>query len=399
MRPLFIATVLSVLSFTTVVQAQTGVAIDLSGAGAGVAAREIEGVLEDHDELRAADDGPVRVTGRIRRSRLTLTATGPDGEIASAAFRGRNAGSLRRAIRNGFWEQLGVPIVSAMSEETDREPASEPVSAPSPEAADSDRPTSGSSDDGEPSESGPLERTTDVPDAFRASVSMGLYSRDFSYVDDLFLSLRGYSVAAVPMLRIRGDWHPLTHFSDELWASIIGVVVDAQLPFGLATEVGENLYPTYSFEWSLGARARLPIDQHAVAISAAYAERGFFITRQTPAQARVDVPDVHYHEVRLDAHVWFDLDVLAFAVRGGAAFVVETGQIEQVSWFRRNRSSGAGAGAEVHVPLAEGLNATLLFDWRGYFFDMNALPGDDRVAGGAIDHHISTSLGLSYRAR
>lgn len=409
---------LALLAFAAPARAQVTMGVEtVQGRGAGVARAELESQIDAAAEATRteASEAQVRIRARLRGSQITIQAVDAEGtELAIARFRGRNAGSLRRRIRDGFWSEVGAPAVAAVGGGDEAPPAEaaateassappadpyrgdveeevpeEPAAEPAPPASNEDRapaPAPASSDGA-------------GPDAFRGTVGLGLYSRDFSYVDDVFLALRGYRLPAVPMLRVGVTWHPLAHAMDELWASIFGLVVDVQVPFGLATEVADIDYPTHALAWSTGLRARLPFDAHAIAVSGSYAERSFAIGAPSGGQPRPDVPDVHYHEIRVDAQLWLDFDVVAFAVRGGWGFVVESGGVETEGWFRKNRSHGATAGLEVQVPIFDGLNVVGAFDWTGYFFDMNAEPGDARVAGGALDLYYAATLGLGYRTR
>jgi hypothetical protein len=87
-------------------------------------------------------------------------------------------------------------------------------------------------------------------------------------------------------------------------------------------------------------------------------------------------------------------------VIGGASYlhILAMGELRE-AYFRRSTGHGGegSAGVAFRLSFLEGLEARITADLRRYVFAMNSQPGDEHVAGGAVDQYIGINLSFGYR--
>jgi hypothetical protein len=83
--------------------------------------------------------------------------------------------------------------------------------------------------------------------------------------------------------------------------------------------------------------------------------------------------------------------------RGGWRHLLGTG--EMTDWFPRATGNGLDASAGAGYAITKWLGAYARADLRHYFFAMNPEPGDERVAGGAVDSFIGGAVGIAVSIR
>ena len=174
------------------------------------------------------------VEGRSRRRGRRYTATievrdGTSGGIVGdTTFRGRSAGSLSTSARRQSASRIG-PLL-----EQTTAPAQEPSDDDDDDDDDGDDDGDDDDDDDTNVDDGPTVFTpmAQLPQAFEVTLQASLFSRKFSYVDDLYSRLRGYELNGGPSISIGLRWYPGSHFSDG-WASRFGFDASYERAFGI----------------------------------------------------------------------------------------------------------------------------------------------------------------------
>ncbi|KAB2899572.1 MAG: hypothetical protein F9K40_10150 [Kofleriaceae bacterium] len=84
-------------------------------------------------------------------------------------------------------------------------------------------------------------------------------------------------------------------------------------------------------------------------------------------------------------------------VRGGWRHLLGVGELED--WFPRQTGNGLDASVGAAIGLTRWLGAYARAEVRHYFFAMNPEPGDENIAGGAVDTFLGGSIGLAVSIR
>ncbi len=358
------------------------------------AAERLEADLEQDEltapatelQVAAVVDGTVTKKGR-RWTASVRVRNGLDGAVlGEAQFRGRNPGTLGRAIERGFEKKLGEAVATAE--------APEPPEPVVEDTAPKTRRRRAKKDDAEEDE--------DRPVAVEFAVLGKLFSRELSYNDDLFDMLRGYSLNAGPALKLELRWYPGAHFTGGVLAHA-GIDVQYETAFALDSvraADGEE-FPTSSQAFSAGLRIRVPIKEHELSVLGAYGGHSFKIEPSGPAMPGAEntpeIPQVDYRFVKIGLESRIHLIAgLSLMVRGAYLYILETGGISDSIWFPNLDAGGLQGEIFAVYALPRGFDVRIGFDFRRYFFTLNPEPGDPRIAGGALDQYLGYSLGLGW---
>jgi hypothetical protein len=109
-------------------------------------------------------------------------------------------------------------------------------------------------------------------------------------------------------------------------------------------------------------------------------------------------PDVRYQVLGIGADGrWAPTARIAFF--GSAAYLhgLSVGELSDPSRFPRVTAGGGVFEVGAAAPIAAGLEVRLAVGLRRFGLAMHARPGDQLVAGGAVDQSTWLGLGLAYR--
>lgn len=347
----------------------------------------------------AVIDGRLTRRGRRFTLRLVVRDAASGSELAQESFTGRNPGALRAEIRRSLWERVGA----AMSQ--GRVPASSPAASatrvdPAPSAAPVARTTT-PSEQGDAAAGGggsvPGDPAAPGPSPLWVAVGGSLFSRDFSYTDDLFFALRPYQLPLAFAARIAARWYPGAHVTRDFVAHL-GVDVAFGGAIGVRSRQRDGAtFPTESIDFRAGLDARIPLDPIELGIGIGYGMHTFALGAAEDGNA-AQLPNVEYQFVRPGLRARADLGAGIY-LEGAFGWRFLTGTGGLATWFPRSSGSGFDLGAHVGWESDLGLGARAGFEMQRYFFSMNPEPGDAYIAGGAADQFLAGTVELVYRMR
>jgi hypothetical protein len=227
----------------------------------------------------------------------------------------------------------------------------------------------------------------DAPIALELQLGAGAFSRNLHYTDDLFDALRTYELDAAPFVFIEAAWYPLAHGTDGADLAHVGIVggYEHGFPPVAVTRDGRQ-FDSASRSYFVGLRGRAPIDRHELGLVGSYGKQDFEVLGDEAAPL---VPDMHYGFVRLGAEARFRFDEFLFGVTLGKRFVLGTGALEESAWFPRAGADAVDGRLYVGHAIVPSVDLVAGVELRRYFFSMNPVPTDPRVAGGAVDQYLS----------
>jgi len=424
-----LATVVAALApgARAVAQDRRAIVLGLSGPASEAVESEVRGAIDDADGWQTVDAGEVEraaarlgsdagsrevaadvgasavVDGRITRRgrrftlRLVVRDASTGSELAQESFAGRNPGALRAEVRRSLWERVGPAMaqgqVPAAGEgrAASAAPASSavPVSReePSREIAEADVIDVGGED----------AAPATAPSPLWVAVGGSLFSRDFSYTDDLFFALRPYQLPLGFAARIAARWYPGAHVTSDFIAHL-GVDVSFGGAIGLRSRQRDGTtFPTESIDFRAGLDARIPLDPIELGVGISYGMHTFALGAADDGNA-AQLPNVEYQFVRPALRARADLGAGIF-VEGafGWRFLTGTGGLS--TWFPRSSGQGLDVGGYVGWESDLGIGARAGFELQRYFFSMNPEPGDPYIAGGAADQFLAGTVELVYHMR
>jgi hypothetical protein len=219
-----------------------------------------------------------------------------------------------------------------------------------------------------------------------------LFTRNFSYNDDLYQTLQGYSLGAAVAPAVELTWSPLFggrgYFTGHIAMSV-----------GLQSkDQAGNSFPTQALAWGAGLGYRFLIGEKShVGLEARFERQGFTISG-TASNPKPDIPDVGYSALAVGVDLRFSL-FGPVSLLGGAAYrhLFAVGEIGSAAWFPRQSGMGVDANVGIGVELGRSFEIRILGTLQRYGFSFNPEPGDPKVAGGATDTYLSGGMLLAWR--
>ncbi len=311
--------------------------------------------------------------------------------LHTTEYRGRSAVQIRGTLRRQFWHDFGEALQQG------EVPAEKTIPATS---SKKHRRRSR-----QRSQRTPSRRTRSTNEATRSELppfsitaDLLLFSRQFSYNDDLFNALREYNLELGPALHLEAAWFPLAHFMGGT-PSKIGM--DFTALSGLALNSGNaagSSFPTQFRGWSAGLRYREKLGGVELSGRLAYGSQSFRIEAADINTPAPEIPSVDYTYMHLGV-VGRSKLLGPISARGHAAWLplMGMGQLQTDDWFPRI----TGGGAEASLRLLYQYNKDIEFSvgvlWRYFYFSMNPEPGDPWVAGGGFDRYWGGTIGATWR--
>lgn len=390
------------IEFSAVEEKAEELGVDVAdAAGLSAVARELG--------LSALVEGRSRRRGRRYTATIEVRDGTSGGIVGDTTFRGRSAGSLSTSARRQSASRIG-PLVeqtaapaSSSDDNDDDDDADDDDSVDDDDDADDD-----DDDDDTPTVFTPMAQ---LPHAFEVTLQASLFSRKFSYVDDLYSRLRGYELNGGPSITIGLRWYPGAHFSDG-WASRFGFDANYERAFGIKSVRADGTsFATSSQSYFFGLRTRLPFDVHEASFVVGYGGHSF-VVNSNQAGGAVDnnlpqVPGVDYRFVRLGLEGRFGLGAFRVSVNGAYNVILDAGGIDDDEWFPLTSTGSIEAGGTLGYQLEFGSDGATVEFWGGvqlrrYYYTTNVrgddeFTGDPFIAGGILDQYVNYSIGLTWR--
>ena len=219
----------------------------------------------------------------------------------------------------------------------------------------------------------------------------GIFSRNFSYNQDINQSLLGYSLGSGIAPAMKVTWAPL--FGQRGYVTgHIGMSVGLK-----STGADGTSYPSQLLAWGFGAGYRFLIGERShVGLELDYEHQGFSISG-TPSNPRPDIPDVGYSAVAAGVDLRFSL-FGPVSLLGGVyyRYLFSVGEIGTAAWFPHQTSMGVEANLGVGVMLGSAFELRVQGGFQRYGFTFNPVPGDAHVAGGATDTYLGGGVFLGW---
>lgn len=329
------------------------------------------------------------IVARLRRdpggltARLLWVPAGP-GELAvdqdvSLAGDGFARQEALRAILSAPLDALSPPPRAV-------EPTAPPVPTPPP----------------------PPARVPGAVGTTRIAVSLGVdvAGRWFRYSDPIGTGLRPYSLIGAPMPRVTAEVYPLAGTRVPI-ARDLGITVAFAHAFEISSAVGQSgVLPTAWDRLRLGLRYRLRT--HDLPFREASPEEaatspvigvagGFGFDRfsvEATGSLAGQMPDAAY--VYLFAGLDARIPVWRFAFEARASWLGALAAGTVYERFRDPQLGGVALGGGVAFHIGAGFEARVGADYERWFSAFHPVPGDDHVAGGALDHRVAVNIGAAY---
>lgn len=236
--------------------------------------------------------------------------------------------------------------------------------------------------------------------AIDLQIALRVMGRSLWFVDDVFARLRPYSILGAPGVGGSLEWYPAAHVTSGR-AAMFGVVVNGGYNFVLTSvDAQGRTYPTKSYDFFAGVRARLVSGRNDVGLVVGYAHQVFAIERGDVQAPPEGLPNVSFASVLAGLSARLQVST-GFAVTAAAAYmlVLGTGEIGGATYFPHMSTHGYDLGLGGAVELTSGVEARLGLNWRRYVMTMNPVPGENGplIAGGAADDYFSATLGIAIR--
>jgi hypothetical protein len=234
-------------------------------------------------------------------------------------------------------------------------------------------------------------RESDRPDLDLAAGGVVLH-RNFTYKDDVFVQLQGYSLPAAVQPAVELTWMPL-------FGGHLGITGHAAMSIGLQSKTSDGTtYPTKALTWGGGLRWRFYLgEQSELGIGARYEHQGFTISG-TASNPEPDIPDVNYSAVAGGLDLRLSLfGPVSLLAGGGYRYLLSVGEIGSAAWFPHQSSMGFDAMVGFGVALGRSFEVRITGQLQRYGFSFNPQPGDPKVAGGATDTYLSGGVSVAWR--
>jgi hypothetical protein len=288
------------------------------------------------------------------------------------------------------------PVTQSLLEPPEPEPEPEPA----PEAEKESEPESEEKTDEPPpeepeepeGESGPSTRAS-TP--FEIGLGARVMARRFTYTDRI-TPLRNYSVYTVIAFGAELEAFPFATQQGFLRGLGLAAAYARSLPKKSeieGTAGAEDLDTNYSaldaalkYRFALGERAALAFLAGFSMEDFAFGGEGVFAS---------EIPEVRYRVLRLGLDLRVPIAGVDFLAGGSYRLTLSGGDV--ADRFPRSSVGGIDALFGAALPLGEsGFELQALLLYHRYFYSMKSEPGDQYIAGGAVDQFFTLELGAVY---
>jgi hypothetical protein len=333
------------------------------------------------------------MTGMLQRKKgkLTLTLVVYDGsqrgKLARTRFVASNPRQLSEAVKGRLWNRTGQALQELEA----------PAPAPA-ETAVAEAPSGkASTRDSAPRTAAEAERDRESGrgEALRAFLGIGSPYRSLSYSDPITSSLGDYRLNAAPVGDFYFAFFP-GRFASDGPASWFGLEARAQIGLSSPTlSSGGNEFKSRYDSVQAGLRARIPVGQHHISAFSGYSLSRFAVRSDNDA-ITPPTPSVDYRSIR--SGIGTEL-ALSEALRVGldAAYLnyLSVGDISR--WFPRATAGGIELTVAGTYRVTGDIYMRMAAVYSRAFFDFHAQPGDQYIAGGALDQSLALALGVGVQ--
>jgi len=255
----------------------------------------------------------------------------------------------------------------------------------------------------------PAERPRHEPQSelFEAGAGFQLEGRWFHYTlsPANTKNIRPYDAFPVVMPWVGAQLYPAA-LTDLSVAKDLGITFSFAKTLGVTSSATQDR--TFSTTWNhltFGLRYRIETGSASMlGLSLAYGSVKVFFEPDDDKALDIagEVASVHYEHLRLGLDARFDLG--AVAIVGGLGYLANLGAGEVYNRFtdaNRGTKGDASLGAidlsgGLSVDITTGVEARFVAEYARYFYSFDPVPGDQYIAGGALDQFLDLRLALFY---
>lgn len=231
-----------------------------------------------------------------------------------------------------------------------------------------------------------------------ADVGVHAFTRSFTYNQPLQGQLASYRLSSGPAVGVNLAWFAGQLAGDESPLRNVGVGLSGETAFGIGSAAQDgSRVGTSAYAFDVGAKYRIPFDQHRIVLGAGYGQRNFGIA-ETDDQVLSMVPDVAYKFISLRAGGRLQVtDQISVNLSGAYLHLLGTGELGSEKFFPRLSGGGVEASAFLGYEVMPKLEVRVGADMQRFFFSMHPEVGDTNVAGGALDQFFAGTARIAYR--
>lgn len=231
---------------------------------------------------------------------------------------------------------------------------------------------------------------------FGINVSFDVAGRFFSYNDGITPNLRDYDVFGAPGISARVEVFPFAPLGIVVLRDI-GLTGEVRAALGLSSETSDGTeVSTQWLRFGGGLRYRIPLGPKekpfVLGIRGSFIQDGF--TLDATGNLATESPSVKYNFLRAGLDGRFPIGPIAITAFGGYLGSIDSGDVH--ARFRDSSIGGIDVGGGLTVPIVYGLEARLQAEYVRWFYAFAPVPGDEFVAGGALDENIHIEIGPQY---
>lgn len=259
-------------------------------------------------------------------------------------------------------------------------------------AAEGEAPLAGTAAGEAAPEAGPAGGAFETP-LWDLAVGGRLFSRSFAYAQNLS-GLPGYELGRAFSTTLDGSFRPGALVAPRWRPLVVTGALEYGLAIGSRTAGSEARASSGASGYRLGLGYDLGWKTLTATPGAGYAVQSF----TSGADAAAAAPDVRYRMLALGAGGrWAPAAGIAFLLRADYLRALSIGGLGAANRFPHATAQGLEVEAVAVFVVMPTLELRVSFGVRRLGLDMNSVPGDRWVAGGAIDQSAWTGLGVAYR--
>jgi hypothetical protein len=225
-----------------------------------------------------------------------------------------------------------------------------------------------------------------------------IFSRSFSYAQNLS-GLPEYKLSGSYSGALQMAFHPGALMDGAAGRALTPVGITAGLEYGLGVSSrsadSDQRRSSDVHGYGVGLQYRWMLGPHQVAGQLGYAARAF-----TTGEPGATAPDVRYSLLSAGTAARAELP-RGFGLLARVAYLhaLSAGPLTGTGRFSRATVRGMELEGALGYALVQGIELRAVGGLRRLGWDMNAIPGDAWVAGGAVDQSVWGGIGLAYRPR
>jgi hypothetical protein len=232
---------------------------------------------------------------------------------------------------------------------------------------------------------------------FEMSADGRVFSRTFNYAQNLS-GLPEYKLSGAYSGALQVAFHPGVLLDGRARKALAPVGITAALEYGLGVSSRSAADQRLSSDvhgWTVGMQYRWQLGPHALAGQAGFSTRAF-----TTGDEAATAPDVRYGVLSVGTAARANLP-RGFGLLARVAYLhaLSAGPLTDEGRFARATVRGMELEGALGYALIDEVEVRILGGLRRMGWDMNAVPGDTWVAGGAVDQTMWGGVGLAYRPK